>query len=65
MKKRVLDFVKKIDEAKPILVVTHEGCLRSILSEVLKVASSSHQCDTNPNEVIILDQGAQKVDVLR
>ncbi len=55
MRKRVLEFIWRLKEEKPILIVAHEGCLRAILSEIYRVRSTSTKCDTNPNEILGLD----------
>ncbi len=65
MKERVLNFVNKVDKSTPILIVTHEGCLRAILSEILNFSFLSPKCDTRSNEVIILNKEKQKINILK
>ena len=65
MKKRVLECIKKLDDTKHLLVVTHEGCLRAILSQTLKVTFSSPKCNTNPKEIILLRKDKQKLEILK
>jgi probable phosphoglycerate mutase len=65
MKKRVLLFIQNLNESKPVLIVTHEGCLRAVLSEVLDVIFYSQDCDTKSNEIIILNKDKQKIDLLK
>lgn len=56
MKKRVLDFIKNIKESNSILIVTHDGCLRAILSEFSFLKSN-----TNSDEIFVLDKEKNKI----
>jgi len=55
MKMRILRFVKLLKEKKPVLIVTHEGCLRTILAEKYKVKFSLVKCNTSSEKIYIWD----------
>lgn len=61
MKKRVLDFIKNLKENNQILIVAHDGCLRAILSEILRINFSSSKLDTFPEDIFILDKEKNKI----
>ena len=49
MKKRIINFIKELKEDR-ILIVTHEGCLRAIFSEILNIDANSSKCNSQPNK---------------
>lgn len=51
MKKRVLQFIKQLKEKKPVLMVTHEGCLRVILTEKYNVKLNSARGNTSSEKI--------------
>lgn len=61
MKKRVLNFIKQLREEKPVLVVTHEGCLRAIISEMLNVKFTSRKCKTKTDQIFMLDTVKRRI----
>jgi len=56
MKKRVLKFIKNLKEDQPVLIVTHEGCLRAILSDKYKVRFTSARCNTMPDQTLVFSK---------
>jgi broad specificity phosphatase PhoE len=61
MKKRVLHFIYQLNQEKPVLIVTHEGCLRAIISGILNVDFSSEKCKTEGNQIFMLDISKRKI----
>lgn len=49
MKKRVLKFLKTVEDNS--LIVTHDGCLKAILSQYYQTDFTSKRCDTSAGEV--------------
>lgn len=64
MKKRVLNFISKIEKSESVLIVTHEGCLRAILSYVRNKNFLSNECSSKPEEIRILDIQNKKIRLL-
>jgi broad specificity phosphatase PhoE len=64
MKKRIWIFIKHLKEKKPVLLVTHEGCLRAIISQVLKVKFTSNKCKTEPNQIFMLDTTKKRITIV-
>lgn len=61
MKKRILKFIHNLQEKGPILIVTHDGCLRAILSELSDSKSILNKCNTNSNEIFKFDTEKKKI----
>jgi len=61
MKQRILNFINQLKAKKPVLIVTHEGCLRAIISEMLNMKFTSNKCKTQPDQVFMLDTTKKKI----
>ena len=62
MKNRVLNFINKLEKSGSFLVVTHEGCLRAVISEYLDKDFYSKQCNSKPDEIrIIQDENLREM----
>jgi len=66
MKERVLKFIKSLPEKefKNILLVTHEGGARAILSEYHEVSLDSEKCNTRQNLAYRMQIDAGKIKEL-
>lgn len=51
LKSRIINFIKSLSKEKfrTVLLVTHDGPVRAILSEYYKVNFNSKKCDTRPD----------------
>ena len=61
MKVRVLNFIKKLEKSTSILVVTHEGCLRAIISHFENKDPFSEECKSRPDEIRIIKDKSIKI----
>lgn len=68
MKKRIINFIKKLSKKKikRVLLVTHEGPTRSILSEYYKISPLNKKCNSSDKKVYYfkVDSGIIKKESL-
>ncbi|PIN93286.1 hypothetical protein COU54_03725 [Candidatus Pacearchaeota archaeon CG10_big_fil_rev_8_21_14_0_10_31_24] len=55
MKKRVLKFLKNLPKNKNLLIVTHDGCVRAILSEIYDLNPLDKKASIKQNQIVELN----------
>lgn len=67
LKNRIIDFIKLLGKKKlgKILLVTHEGAARAILSECHKVNFTSKKCDTRADSVYKIEAIDNKIKKMK
>jgi len=66
MKERVLNYIKtKLPRYKDkILIVTHDGCFRAILSEALTIDLNSEKCVTTPLTISLFELESNNIKLI-
>ena len=54
VKNRILNFIKKLPE-ETVLLVTHDGCVRSILSKIYNCEIMSEKCKTDQKTINVFE----------
>lgn len=65
MKERIINFVNNINKSDTILIVTHEGCLRAIISNFNNKVFYSDECNSKPDEIRVLDIKNKTIRLLK
>lgn len=61
MKTRVLSFIKNLRDNDNVLIVTHTGCVQSILSEALNEDLNSENCKTKEETICLFELENEKI----